>query len=72
MDRMPAGAGDTGSIPGPGRFHMPQSSHACEHNPRAPALEPSSLKCPHGAATVACVSRACAPQQEKPCNEKPV
>ena len=23
---LPANAGDTGSIPGPGRFHMPQSN----------------------------------------------
>ena len=25
----PANAGDTGSIPGPGRSHMPQSNEAC-------------------------------------------
>ena len=25
---LPAKAGDTGSIPGPGRFHMPQSNKA--------------------------------------------
>ena len=25
----PANAGDTGSIPGPGRFHMVQSNEAC-------------------------------------------
>ena len=32
----PANAGDTGSIPGPGRSHMPKPVH------RACALEPSS------------------------------
>ena len=28
----PANAGDTGLIPGPGRFHMPQSNWACVHS----------------------------------------
>ena len=27
---LPANAGDMGSIPSLGRFHMPQSSQACE------------------------------------------
>ena len=36
----PANAGDTGSIPGPGRSHMPQSNEA-----RAPQLlKPASLE----------------------------
>ena len=26
IENLPANAGDMGSIPGPGRFHMPQSS----------------------------------------------
>ena len=26
VENLPANAGDTGSIPGPGRFHMLQSS----------------------------------------------
>ena len=26
VKNLPAGAGDTGSIPGPGRFHMPRSN----------------------------------------------
>jgi len=26
---MPAKAGDTGSIPGPGKFHVPQGNQAC-------------------------------------------
>lgn len=45
---LPADAEDTGSIPSPGRSHMPQSRKAC-----VPTTE-------------ACVSRACASQQEKP------
>ena len=37
VDRSPpANAGDTGLIPGPGRFHMPQSYWAC-----VPQLEPT-------------------------------
>ena len=35
---LPANAGDTGSIPGPGRFHMPRSNEA--HVPQL--LSPSS------------------------------
>ena len=64
----PASAGDTGSSPGPGGSHMPQSSWA-----RAPQLlslhsrarEPQLLS-PHAATTEARVPRARAPQQEKP------
>ena len=26
IKNLPASAGDTGSIPGPGRFHMPQNN----------------------------------------------
>ena len=57
----PAIAGDMGSNPGPGRFHMPQSNQA--HTPQLLSLcsraqEPRLLKpmCP----------RAPPPQQEKP------
>ena len=74
----PANAGDTGSVPGPGRSHMPRSSKA--HVPRplslsSRALEPQLLR-PHAAATGACVLRARTPQQEKPlqrevCTPKP-
>ena len=53
---MPANAGDMGSIPGPGRFHMPRSSQA--HVPQ--------LLSPRAATTEAHVPRAYARQQEKP------
>ena len=57
----PANAGDMGSIPGPGRSHIPQSScKPVHHNYSAStlgALEPKLLK-------PAC-SRAQAPQLEK-------
>ena len=52
----PANAGDTGSSPGLGRSHMPQSNWA-----RVPQL--LSL---HATITEACEPRAHAPQQEKP------
>ena len=29
VESSPANAGDTGSIPGPGRSHMPRSNSAC-------------------------------------------
>ena len=29
VKNMPAKAGDSGSIPGPGKFHVPQGNHAC-------------------------------------------
>ena len=32
VKNLPAKAGDMGSIPGPGRFHMPQSNEAVCHN----------------------------------------
>ena len=64
----PANAGDTGSGPGPGRSHMPQSNQA-----RAPQLlslrsrarEPQLLS-PRATTTEALAPRARAPQQEKP------
>ena len=52
----PDNAGDTGSSPGPGRSHMPQSNEAC-----APQL--LSLR---ATTTEAREPRARAPQQEKP------
>ena len=57
MDKnLPANAGDMGSIPGPGRFHMPRSSQG--HVPQ--------LLSPRAATTEAHVPRAYARQQEKP------
>ena len=41
VENPPANAGDTGSIPGPGRSHMPRSNLVC-HNYWACALEPVS------------------------------
>ena len=32
---LPANAGDTGLIPGPGRFHMPQQLSLCTTTPEA-------------------------------------
>ena len=63
----PAGAGDTGSSPGPVRSHMLQSNEA-----RAPQLlilcsracKPQLLS-PCATTTEACAPRARAPQQEK-------
>ena len=52
----PANAGDTGSIPGLGRSHMPRGNWA-----RVP-----QLLSPRAATTEAHVSRARAPQQERP------
>ena len=37
-ENLPANAGDTGSIPGPGRFHMPPGNSA--RVPRACAAQP--------------------------------
>ena len=64
----PANAGDTGSIPGLGRSHMPQSNKA--HVPQLLSLharvhKPQVLS-PHATATEARVPRAHALQQEKP------
>ena len=42
----PANAGDMGSIPGPGRFHMPQVNWACVpqlFSPRPRACKPQLL-----------------------------
>ena len=67
VEGPPANAGDTGSSPGPGRFHMPRSSWA-----RAPHLlrlrsrtrEPRLLS-PRATATEAGEPGAHAPQGEK-------
>ena len=67
VKNLPANAGDTGSVPGPGRSHMQQSNSAqapwllglCS---RAWELQLWQPACP----------RVPAPQQEKPCNEKSI
>ena len=56
VKNLPANAGDTGSSPGPGRSHMPQSNKV--HVPQ--------LLSPRATTTEARVPRACALQQEKP------
>ena len=64
----PANAGDMGSSPGPGRFHMPRSNEARAPqllSLRSTACEPQLLS-PHATTTEACVPKAHAPQQEKP------
>ena len=47
LKNLPANAGDTGSIPGPGSSHMPQSNEACAPQlltlcSRAPEPQPLS------------------------------
>ena len=64
----PANAGDMVSSPGPGRSHMPRSNKACASqllSLRSTAREPQLLS-PHATTTEAHVSRARAPQQQKP------
>ena len=63
----PANAGDTGSIPGPGRPRMPQSNWACAPqllSLHSRACEPQLLSL-RATTTEARVPRAHAPQQEK-------
>ena len=52
----PANAGDMSLVPGPGRFHVPQSNKVHE----------TKLPSPCAAATEARVPRALAVHQEKP------
>ena len=40
VENLPAGARGMGSIPGPGRFHMPWSNKSVHHNNWSPHLEP--------------------------------
>ena len=68
VENPPANAGDTGSILGPGRSHMPQSNEA--HVPQLLSLssrarEPQLLS-PRAATTEARAPRAHAPQKDKP------
>ena len=63
---LSASAGDTGLIPGPGRFYIPWSNKACIPQClglHSRALE-SELPSPHAATSEAPMSSA--PQQEKP------
>ena len=62
VKNLPANAGDTGSIPGPGRSHMLWSNYT--HEPQ--------LLSPRATTTEACVPRARALQQVSHHNEKSV
>ena len=53
---QPASAEDMGSIPGPGGFHIPQSTWACAPQLLSLCAETTEARTP----------RACALQQEKP------
>ena len=55
VKNLPASAGDSGSIPGSGRSHMPRSNWACEPqllSLRSRAREPQ-LQRPHATTTEA-------------------
>ena len=68
VESPPANAGDTGSGPGPGGSHMPQSNWARVPkllNLRSRAREPQLLS-PRATTTEAHAPRAHASQQEKP------
>ena len=39
----PASAGEMGSVPGPGRFHMPYISHSYTYDPSFLSLPPTSI-----------------------------
>ena len=57
VDRHPpASASDLGSIPAPGRLHMPQSNYACVPQLLSPGAEITEAQAPRG----------CALQQKKP------
>ena len=68
VKNLPANAGDTGSSPGLGRSHMPQSNYACV--PQLLSLHSgaheSQLLSPPATTTEARAPRAHALQQEKP------
>ena len=66
VKNLPANAGETDSVPHPGRSHMQLSNSACVpqlFSLYSRAQEPQLSPC--AAATEACVPRARAPQQEK-------
>ena len=74
VENLPANAGDTGSSPGLGRFHVPQSSWACEPQLLSPrvwslfsvAREAVIVRGPH----TAMKSGPCLPQLEKALAQK--
>lgn len=49
IKHLPASAGDRGSIPGPGRFHVPQTAKPAGHSSWSPRAQ--SLCCTTGDAT---------------------
>ena len=62
VESPPASAGDTGSIPAPGRSHMPQSNWAhALWSPRATTTEPTGCNYYWSPSP-----KACATQQEEP------
>ena len=63
-----ANAGETGSVPDVGRFHMPWSykAHASQLLGLCSRACTPQLLSLHAAATGPCTPKACAPQQEKP------
>ena len=69
----PAKAGDTGSIPGPGRSHMLQSIYA--HVPQLLSLcsraWEAQLLSPCATTTETRAAEVCAPQKRSHSNEKP-
>ena len=68
VQNLPANAGDTGSIPGPGRSHMPWSKQACVPqllSQCSRAQEPPLLS-PQAATTKETCSREPMPRKEKP------
>ena len=58
--KPPANAGETDSIPGPGRSHLPQGNYPMCHNHRALARGLQATT------TEAHALRACALQQDQP------
>ena len=67
VKNLPANAGDTGSIPDPGRFHMPWSNKACALQLLSLCSRAQELQLrPRAAITEVCVPRTCALQQENP------
>ena len=70
VDRNPpASAGDTGSIPGLGRFHMPKAAKPVHHNSRAcmlQSLRPVCLEPGSAAREATAVNSLCTPRKNSP------
>ena len=62
---LPASAGDVGSIPGPGRSHVPRSNSPIWHNYLACALESRHHNCS------ACMPEPVIHNERSHCSEKP-